>query len=88
MVLSSADEESWRFETAYQLGTDLREPRLLSLGETLFLYVSKLGDDPLAFEPQGMFFAERAPDGTWSELERSVLAPTWDGACARSATCR
>ena len=69
VVLSSADEEEWRFEAQYGLGTDLREPRLLSLGESLFLYVSKLGDDPLAFEPQGMLFAERAPDGRWSELE-------------------
>jgi hypothetical protein len=69
VVLSSADEEAWRFEVAYQLGTDLREPRLLSLGDPLFLYVSKLGADPLAFEPQGMFFAERAPGGDWSPLE-------------------
>jgi hypothetical protein len=73
VVVSSADEETWDFEAAYQLGTDLREPRLLSLGERLFLYVSKLGKAPLAFEPQGMLFAERAPDGAWSEL--SPLGP-------------
>src|SRR6185295_12576797 len=39
-VVSSTDEEGWRFEAKFSVGTDLREPRLLSLGDTLFLYVS------------------------------------------------
>lgn len=68
VVVSSADEERWRFEAEYQLATDLREPRLLSLGDHLFLYVSKLGSDPLAFEPRGMAFAERGPGAEWSQL--------------------
>jgi hypothetical protein len=68
-VVSSADEESWRFEGRFHLGRDLREPRLLSLGESLFLYVSRLGKDAFAFEPQGMAFSERRPDGSWTELE-------------------
>jgi hypothetical protein len=68
-VVSSADEESWRFEGRFHLGRDLREPRLLSLGESLFLYVSRLGQDAFAFEPQGIAFSERRPDGTWTELE-------------------
>jgi hypothetical protein len=68
-IVSSADEESWRFEGRFHVGSDLREPRLLSLGESLFLYVSRLGKDAFAFEPQGMAFSERRPDGSWSELE-------------------
>jgi hypothetical protein len=68
VVLSSADEQTWDFEADYHLGTDLREPRLLSLGDRLFLYVSKLGRNPLAFEPAGLLVAERAADGAWSGL--------------------
>jgi hypothetical protein len=68
-IVSSVDEESWRFEGRFHVGSDLREPRLLSLGESLFLYVSRLGKDAFAFEPQGMAFSERRPDGSWTELE-------------------
>jgi hypothetical protein len=68
-VVSSADEESWRFEGRFHVGSDLREPRLLSLGDSLFLYVSRLGKDAFAFEPQGMAMSERRADGTWTALE-------------------
>ncbi len=68
-VVSSEDERSWRFEARFHLGTDLREPRLLSLGEKLLLYVSKLGKNPLKFEPFGVVVTERGADGAWSELE-------------------
>jgi hypothetical protein len=68
-VVSSSDERTWRFEHQLQLATDLREPRFLALGPRLFLYVSRLGTNPLAFEPQGVSVTERRPDGTWSPLE-------------------
>ncbi|MBZ0119002.1 MAG: hypothetical protein K8H88_18545 [Sandaracinaceae bacterium] len=68
-VASSTDETSWRHETSYTLGTDLREPRFLSIGGSLFLYVSILGTDRLAFEPMGVRAAERRADGTWTGLE-------------------
>ncbi len=67
-VMRSRDEIAWEFETRFAVGTDLREPRLLSLGDRLFLYVSRLGRDAFAFEPQGMAMAERDGDGAWSEL--------------------
>jgi hypothetical protein len=67
-VVRSRDEVTWQAEARFALGHDLREPRLLSLGDRLFLYVSRLGRDPFDFEPQGMVFSERAPDGRWSEL--------------------
>lgn len=69
LVLRSQDEETWSFERAFELGTDLREPRLLSSGKELFLYVSRLGANPWAFEPQGMSFSARSGDGSWSDLE-------------------
>jgi hypothetical protein len=68
-VVRSRDEKQWMLEARFALGRDLREPRLLSVGDKLFLYVSRLGKDALAFEPQGMSVAERGGDGKWSALE-------------------
>lgn len=67
-VVSSEDETSWRSETSISIGSDVREPRFLSLGESLFLYVSKLGTDPLAFQPSGVLVTERGSDGAWRSL--------------------
>lgn len=78
-VLSSTDEEVWTHETSFAIGTDLREPRWLSLGESLFLYVAELGADRLAFEPQGVKLSERTSDGSWSALED---VPGLEGAIA------
>jgi hypothetical protein len=71
-VVSSEDERTWDFETQFSVGTDLREPRLLSLGGKLFIYVSKLGDTPFAFEPSGVWMSEHTRDAAgphWSALE-------------------
>jgi hypothetical protein len=68
-VASSEDELSWRHEVSFRLGHDLREPRLLSLGDRLFLYVSRLGDNAFAFKPEGVSVSERTADGAWSSLE-------------------
>lgn len=57
-VVSSEDEKTWRFEGRLRTGFDLREPRFLSLGDRLFLYVSRLGKDPFDFEPHGVSVAE------------------------------
>jgi hypothetical protein len=67
-VVSSTDEAHWRFETSFATGSDLREPRFLSLGSRLFLYLSRLGSDPFAFEPQG-FSVSELEGGTFSALE-------------------
>ena len=68
VVVSSEDEITWRLEATFTAGTDLREPRLLALGDALFLYISELGNDPLRFEPRGVRFTRRGADGTWSAL--------------------
>ncbi|NMB77446.1 MAG: hypothetical protein GYA21_20230 [Myxococcales bacterium] len=68
-VVSSEDATSWRFEGRFFRGTDLREPRLLSWGEKLFVYFAVLGSDPLAFEPQGMMVSEYLAPGRFSEPE-------------------
>jgi len=68
-VASSEDEVTWRYETSFRLGRDLREPRLLSLGDKLFLFVARLGDNAFNFEPEGVSLSERRADGSWSALE-------------------
>lgn len=67
-VVSTEDEQSFRYETSFRLGRDLREPRFLSLGDKLFLYVARLGSDPFDFEPEGVSVSEKQGDGSWSEL--------------------
>jgi hypothetical protein len=68
-VVSSEDEEHWRFETRFSPGFDLREPRWLSHNDRLILYVARLGSDPFAFEPQGLSMSEHRADAAWSTLE-------------------
>jgi len=75
-VISSDDETTWRFEATFFLDRDLREPRFLSLGGSLFLYVSRLGTSSITFEPQGISVAERHADGTWTGLEE-IFDPGW-----------
>lgn len=67
-VVSSTDERTWRFETRFMIGRDVREPRLLSLNGSVFLYLARLGTSSLGFDPQGMSYAERRADGTWTPL--------------------
>ncbi len=68
-VVSSDDERTWRFEQSLSRDTDLREPRFLVLDGRLFLYVSRLGTNALAFEPRGISVSERRADGSWTPLE-------------------
>ena len=70
-VVSSTDEQTWRHETSIQLGTDLREPRLMYLKESrrIFLYFAVLGEIPTAFEPQGTQYVVRDDEGHWSDPE-------------------
>lgn len=67
-VVSSADEQHWRLEARYALGRDLREPRLLSWRDHLWLYVARLGEHSFAFSPQGISFAELRPEGGFTPL--------------------
>jgi len=65
-VVSTEDQRSWRFETKLALGTDVREPRFLAVGGRLFLYFAVLGQNFLAFEPQGARVIERLGEAEWS----------------------
>lgn len=66
-VFSSVDERQWDFEAEVHLGSDVREPRLLSLKGRLFLYFAQLGTDPVNFEPRAMLSIERLAPGRWSD---------------------
>ena len=73
-VVSSSDEQHWRFETEVALGRDLREPRLLSWNGQLYLYFAVLGTRMLHFEPDKMMGLARQGDGSWSR-PRDVYRP-------------
>jgi hypothetical protein len=68
-VASSSDEINWDYEASFHESYDLREPRLLSLGGRLFLYVARLGSNPFAFEPKGLSMASKGEDGHWGGLQ-------------------
>ena len=71
VVSSDDDGATWRYETEVALGTDVREPRLLSLGGRLFMYFFEAGDNPFAFEPVAMHRVERLSSGGWTEPEQT-----------------
>lgn len=66
-VVSTADQQAWRFEAAFHLERDLREPRFLSVGGQLWLYMAVLGTDSLAFEPGETRVSAMTGPGAWTE---------------------
>ncbi len=82
-VVSTEDLASWRFETKVVLGRDVREPRFLAVGGRLFLYFAVLGDNPLAFQPEGSRVIERLADQDWSTPEK-IFEPGFIGWRART----
>ncbi len=68
-VVSTEDEETWRYEGRFAMDTDLREPRFLSHDGDLFLYFAILGDNPLAFEPGSSRVTRYLSTGEWTEPE-------------------
>jgi hypothetical protein len=66
-VVSSEDQTNWIFEAKFARGTDLREPRFLSLNGKLFLYMAVLGANQFDFEPKGMIYSEYNGPGNWAE---------------------
>jgi hypothetical protein len=73
-VVSSADEHHWVHETTVALGSDLREPRLLSWRGELILHFAVLGRRRLHFEPRGMMAVRRTAAGSWT-APRDVYRP-------------
>ena len=68
-VVSTEDEQTWRFEGSFARETDLREPRLLSFGGELWLHFAVLGSSPIDFTPFGAMHTRYLGPGKWSEPE-------------------
>lgn len=66
-VVSTTDEQSWRFEGRFAMDTDIREPQLVSYNGELRLYMAFLGDNALAFEPRGTVHSLYEEPGAWAE---------------------
>jgi hypothetical protein len=66
-VVSTTDQKTWTYETEVSLETDVREPRFLEVGGELFLYFAVLGDNPLAFKPQGTRAMRLVHGCTWTD---------------------
>lgn len=66
-VVSSDDGRDWTYEWKIAKGTDVREPNFLSVDGALYLFYAVLGDNPLAFSPQGTERIVRRAAGDWSE---------------------
>ena len=73
-VVSTEDHEHWTFEAAFDLDTDLREPRFLAVGDRLFLYFAVLGDYLPEFTPREARVAEYLGPAEWS-ASQIVLDP-------------
>jgi hypothetical protein len=70
-VMSSGDMgRRWVLEREVFLGTDIREPFLVSFKGKLILTFFQAGTNPLAFEPQHMWRTVRTGPRLWSELEK------------------
>lgn len=85
-VISSTDQKNWQFETDVQMGTDLREPRLLVHGGQVRLFFAQLGDNPSSFDPKGAFESVRLGPGQWTKPKPFYLpgfipwrVHVWDG---------
>lgn len=65
-IVSSVDEKKWDYEAEVWLGSDMREPRFLAIGDKLMFYFFEAGKNPLAFEPKQIFAMERKGRGEWS----------------------
>ena len=66
-VVSTTDQQTWTLETRIALGKDLREPRFLTLGDKLFLYLARLGEVTLTFKPEAMMVSEQQAGCMWTE---------------------
>lgn len=80
-LVSSLDGgTTWDYEGEVALNNDLREPRFISINDSLQLIFFEAGDNPVAFEPQRIWRTFRNSLGDWSPLEILIDEPEvpWD----------
>jgi hypothetical protein len=66
-IVSTKDQKTWDFEAEVSMGSDMREPRFLVLGDKLMFYFFQAGKNPLTFTPRHIFAMERNGPGHWTE---------------------
>lgn len=71
VVSSATGGPPWTDEADFALGTDVREPAFLLVDGVLSLSFFEAGSDPLAFEPQAVWRAQRCRAGDWRAAEIS-----------------
>lgn len=69
LIVSTLDFVSWDYEGEFALGTDVREPNLVSWNGELYLYFAVLGQDPADFTPVGTRYSKYLGPGQWSEIQ-------------------
>lgn len=71
-VVSSPDEGlTWDYEATIAIGTDVREPRFVSMQGELHLYYFESGDNPITFRPKNMWRITRRGPREWSAPEKT-----------------
>lgn len=65
-ILSSADMETWSYETEIAVGYDVREPRFAIYKDTLNLYYFEGGKDKFKFDPRYIWIMRTTGKG-WSK---------------------
>jgi hypothetical protein len=69
-IMSSGDlGKTWQAEKTIALGTDVREPFLISVNGKLIFQFFEAGKNPLKFQPRYMMRTIRDANGVWSEIE-------------------
>jgi hypothetical protein len=66
-IVSSKDQKKWDFEAEVFMGSDMREPRFLVLGNKLMFYYFQAGKSIVAFSPQHIYAMERKGPGEWTK---------------------
>ena len=78
VIRSDDGGTTWVGEHLIKMGSDVREPQLISFGGTLWLSFFQAGTNKFAFEPRGLWRTHRRGPGDWAELEawgRAVADP-------------
>jgi len=67
-IISSHDfGKTWDFEAEVFMGSDMREPRFLVLGDRLIYYNFQAGKNMFSFAPKHIWAMERKSLGVWTE---------------------
>jgi hypothetical protein len=68
-VVSSADLDTWRYETKIAPGRDLREPKFAVFHDTLNLYFFTAGTSLFSFDPQQLLVCRTVGGGFWTTTQ-------------------